>query len=82
MNSLCIVQNANANGDLYDISPLALVLDLLNEDLYEKYSLQPQLLKKEVGAWTKKRNMRKEKINWTFTKEIAKKKMAKYLPNN
>lgn len=32
----------------------------------------------EVNAWTKRRNERKNKINWKFTKEIADKKMSKH----
>jgi len=41
-----------------------------------------ELLKKEVEAWTRTRNLAKKKIDWTFTTKAAKKKLAKYLPNN
>ena len=36
------------------------------------------LLKKEVQAWTKKRNQQRCTIDWRFTKEDAKKKFAKH----
>jgi len=35
-------------------------------------------LKKEVGAWTKRRNKERCKINWRFTKEKADEKLSKH----
>lgn len=35
-------------------------------------------LAKQVAAWTKKRNQKKIKINWTFTKQKARKKLSKH----
>lgn len=37
-----------------------------------------EILTKEVNAWTKQRNKQKNKINWTFTKRKAQKKLSKY----
>lgn len=37
-----------------------------------------KLLTQEVKAWTKRRNGKRKKINWTFTKEKADKKLGKY----
>ena len=35
-------------------------------------------LKKQVTAWSRKRNQDKKKIKWTFDKEKADKKLSKY----
>jgi len=35
-------------------------------------------LTREVKAWTNKRNKRRKKINWTFTKQKADKKLRKH----
>ena len=35
-------------------------------------------LMQEVEAWTKRRNKQRKKINWTFTKQKADKKLGKY----
>ncbi|MDM7918546.1 MAG: IS630 family transposase, partial [Methanosarcina sp.] len=35
-------------------------------------------LKHEVGAWTKRRNEHKKKIEWKFTRKNADEKMSKY----
>lgn len=37
-----------------------------------------ELLKQEVKAWTARRNRQRKKINWTFTKQKADKKLGKY----
>ncbi len=37
-----------------------------------------EMLKKEVKAWAMRRNKQKKKINWTFTKQKADKKLSKY----
>jgi len=37
-----------------------------------------EMLTKEVKAWEKRRNQQKKKIKWTFTKQKADKKLAKY----
>jgi len=37
-----------------------------------------ELLKQEVRAWTMRRNRQRKKINWTFTKQKADKKLGKY----
>ena len=37
-----------------------------------------ELLQREVKAWEKRRNKSKAKINWTFTKQKADQKLAKY----
>ena len=37
-----------------------------------------ELLEGEVKAWTSRRNRQKKKINWTFTKKKADKKLSKY----
>lgn len=37
-----------------------------------------EILTSEVKAWEKRRNKKRKKINWTFTKEKAHKKLAKY----
>ena len=37
-----------------------------------------KILTTEVNAWTKQRNKNKSKINWTFTKKDANKKLAKH----
>jgi len=36
-----------------------------------------ETLKREVAGWTELRNEQKKKINWTFTREKADKKMSK-----
>jgi hypothetical protein len=36
------------------------------------------LLTEEVEAWSKRRNKQRKKINWTFTKQKADKKLGKY----
>ncbi len=43
--------------------PDSLLVDLLNEDLFEKYSLQPQLLKSEI-------DLMKEKPAWVVLDEV------------
>jgi hypothetical protein len=35
-------------------------------------------LTKELAAWEKERNQRKEKIEWKFTKQDADEKLSKY----
>ncbi|HLC72115.1 MAG TPA: IS630 family transposase, partial [Candidatus Nanoarchaeia archaeon] len=35
-------------------------------------------LTREVKAWTKRRNRQRKKINWSFTKQKADKKLGKY----
>lgn len=35
------------------------------------------MLNNEVAAWTRRRNEKKKKINWKFTKKIADEKMSK-----
>ena len=37
-----------------------------------------ELLKMEVKAWTTRRNRQRKKINWTFTKQKADKKLSKH----
>lgn len=37
-----------------------------------------EVLKQEVRAWTIRRNRQRKKINWTFTKQKADKKLEKY----
>lgn len=37
-----------------------------------------ETLKHEVGAWTKRRNEHKKKIEWKFTRKNADEKMSKY----
>ena len=37
-----------------------------------------ETLKHEVGAWTKRRNEQKKKIEWKFTSKNADEKMSKY----
>lgn len=37
-----------------------------------------ETLKHEVGAWTKRRNEQKKKIEWKFTRKNADEKMSKY----
>jgi hypothetical protein len=37
-----------------------------------------ELLEQEVKAWTARRNRQRKKINWTFTKQKADKKLSKY----
>jgi hypothetical protein len=37
-----------------------------------------ETLKQEVGAWTKRRNENKKKIEWKFTRKNADEKMSKY----
>ena len=37
-----------------------------------------EALTHEVGAWTKRRNEQKKKIEWKFTKKNADEKMSKY----
>lgn len=37
-----------------------------------------EILTREVNAWTQRRNMQRKKINWTFTKQKADKKLGKY----
>ncbi len=39
---------------------------------------EKELLRREVIAWTKRRNEQKKKIHWKFTKEKADKKLSKY----
>lgn len=39
---------------------------------------EKELLAREVRSWTSRRNRQRKKINWTFTKEKADKKLAKY----
>ncbi|MGC1121516.1 MAG: transposase, partial [Candidatus Methanofastidiosia archaeon] len=37
-----------------------------------------ETLAREVGAWTRRRNDQKKKIDWKFTKDKADKKLSKY----
>lgn len=37
-----------------------------------------EMLKREVKAWTIRRNKQRKKINWTFTKQKADEKLGKY----
>jgi len=37
-----------------------------------------EFLTKELAAWEKERNRRKEKIEWKFTKQDADEKLSKY----
>lgn len=37
-----------------------------------------EILTQEVSAWTQRRNRQRKKINWTFTKQKADKKLGKY----
>lgn len=51
------------------------VMDIeCTERRFESYSE----LKRQVKAWTQKRNQDKKKIEWTFDKEKADKKLSKY----
>lgn len=37
-----------------------------------------EILEQEVKSWTERRNKQRKKINWTFTKQKADKKLGKY----
>jgi hypothetical protein len=37
-----------------------------------------ETLAREVGAWTRRRNDQKKKIDWKFTKDKADEKLSKY----
>ena len=53
------------------------LMELL-EDLSLSVHEIKEMLKQEVRAWTMKRNRRRKKINWTFTKQKADEKLGKY----
>lgn len=56
-------------------------IGVMDTECTERRIADKETLTREVKAWTKRRNKQKKKINWTFTKQKADKKLGKhYVP--
>lgn len=53
-------------------------INVLDKECLNRRMQNIEYLKSEVNCWTKRRNELKKKINWTFKKEDANKKLSKY----
>lgn len=53
-------------------------IGVMDRECTDRRIKDKEMLTKEVKAWTTRRNLRRKKINWTFTKEKADKKLGKY----
>lgn len=53
-------------------------IGILDRQCLGKRMESEPMLKREVRAWQKRRNRAKEKIEWTFTKQVADKKLGKH----
>lgn len=53
-------------------------INMMDRECLNRRIGQKGVLKKEVAVWGKQRNKEKKKINWTFTKKKADKKLSKY----
>lgn len=53
-------------------------IGVMDKECTDRRIKDQKLLKQEVKAWTMGRNRQRKKINWTFTKQKADKKLGKY----
>lgn len=53
-------------------------IGVMDRECTERRIKDKEMLEQEVNAWTIQRNKKRKKINWTFTKEKADKKLGKY----
>lgn len=53
-------------------------IGVMDRECTERRIKDKEMLMQEVKAWTIQRNKKRKKINWTFTKEKADKKLGKY----
>lgn len=53
-------------------------IGVMDRECTDRRIKDKEMLTQEVKAWTTRRNQRRKKINWTFTKEKADKKLGKY----
>lgn len=53
-------------------------IGVMDRECTERRIKDKKMLEQEVKAWTIQRNKKRKKINWTFTKEKADKKLGKY----
>lgn len=53
-------------------------IGIMDTECTDRRIKNKKILTKEVKSWTNQRNRKRKKINWTFTKEKADKKLKKY----
>ena len=53
-------------------------INMMDKECLDRRIGQKEILKKEISSWTKRRNKERKKINWTFTRKKADKKLSKY----
>lgn len=53
-------------------------IGIMDRECTDRRIKDKEMLTREVKAWEKRRNRLRRKINWTFTKEKADKKLGKY----
>lgn len=53
-------------------------IGVMDKECTDRRIKDKEMLKQEVRAWTMRRNRQRKKIDWTFTKQKADKKLSKY----
>ena len=53
-------------------------IGVMDTECTERRIKSKKMLEQEVKSWTERRNKQRKKINWTFTKQKADKKLGKY----
>jgi hypothetical protein len=53
-------------------------IGVMDNECTDRRIKDKEMLKQEVKAWTMRRNRQRKKVNWTFTKKKADKKLGKY----
>lgn len=53
-------------------------IGVMDTECTERRIKDKEMLTREVKAWTTRRNKQRKRINWTFTKQKADKKLTKY----
>lgn len=53
-------------------------INMMSRECLSRRIGDPSILEKEITHWTEQRNKRKAKINWSFTRKKADRKLSKY----
>lgn len=53
-------------------------INMMDRECLARRIGQADELEKEIACWSKQRNKKRKKIQWTFTRKLADSKLSKY----